>query len=201
MQQFKEGKLKILVATDVASRGIHVEDVSHVINYDLPQDPENYPHRIGRTARAGKSGKAISLACEKYVFHLEAIEAMLGDKIPVAWPQEDWFREDKAGPVEVNQYRPKKRTSDWPQRREPRRESRPDQKPRPKSISANAQKIVFSSEPGGIFGLAPSHDPKPSDTPSEAPKGKKKRRHRRRRKKNGPSENQSAQTASLPEPF
>ena len=83
MENFKNGKIKILVATDVASRGIHVEDISHVINYDIPQDAENYVHRIGRTARAGKTGRAISLACEDYVYHLEPLEDMLGYKIPV----------------------------------------------------------------------------------------------------------------------
>jgi ATP-dependent RNA helicase RhlB len=97
MERFKDGHIKILVATDVASRGIHVEDISHVFNYDLPQDVENYIHRIGRTARAGKTGRAISLACEKYVFHLEPLEEMLGDKIPVVWPDDDWFEEDRAG--------------------------------------------------------------------------------------------------------
>ncbi len=99
MGRFKEGHIKILVATDVASRGIHVEDISHVINYDLPQDSENYVHRIGRTARAGKAGQALSIACERYVFHLEPLEEMLGYKIPVVWPEDDWFIEDKAGPV------------------------------------------------------------------------------------------------------
>ncbi|MDL2260325.1 DEAD/DEAH box helicase, partial [Deltaproteobacteria bacterium OttesenSCG-928-K17] len=74
MESFKENRLQILVATDVASRGIHVDDVSHVYNYDLPQDAENYVHRIGRTARAGNAGKAVSFGCEDYVFHLEAIE-------------------------------------------------------------------------------------------------------------------------------
>ncbi|MCJ7772468.1 MAG: DEAD/DEAH box helicase, partial [Desulfobacterales bacterium] len=97
MEQFKKGNIKILVATDVASRGIHVEDISHVFNYDLPQDPENYVHRIGRTARAGKNVKSLSLACEEYVFHLEPLEEMLDYKIPVIWPQDEWFLEDKAG--------------------------------------------------------------------------------------------------------
>ena len=101
MDRFKNGKLKILVATDVASRGLHVDDISHVINYDLPQDAENYIHRIGRTARAGKTGRAFSLACEKYVYHLDAVEEMLGDKIPVVWPEEDWFDQDKSGPVKT----------------------------------------------------------------------------------------------------
>jgi ATP-dependent RNA helicase RhlB len=100
MKDFKKGDIKILLATDVASRGIHVEDISHVINYDLPQDSENYVHRIGRTARAGKTGKAISLACEEYVYHLESLENMLGYKIPIVWPEDDWFKVDTAGRIQ-----------------------------------------------------------------------------------------------------
>src|SRR3989475_13059215 len=74
MADFKEGRLPILVATDVASRGLHIEGVTHVFNYDLPFDAEDYVHRVGRTARAGASGRAVSLACEEYVEGLEAIE-------------------------------------------------------------------------------------------------------------------------------
>jgi ATP-dependent RNA helicase RhlB len=96
INHFKSGDLKILVATDVASRGLHVEEISHVINYDLPQDREDYIHRIGRTARAGMSGKAISLACEEYVYSLEAIEEYIGEKIPVLWPDEEWFLADRS---------------------------------------------------------------------------------------------------------
>ncbi len=92
--QFKEGKLPILVATDVASRGLHVEGVSIVVNYDLPQDAEDYVHRIGRTARAGASGKAISFADEEYVLSLEAIEEFIGFKIPVEWPDESLFKQE-----------------------------------------------------------------------------------------------------------
>lgn len=105
MDSFKSGKIKILVATDVASRGIHVEDISHVFNYDLPQDAENYVHRIGRTARAGKTGRALSLACDNYVFHLEPLEELLDYKIPVVWPEDDWYAEDKAGPVKTDRRR------------------------------------------------------------------------------------------------
>ncbi|MDY7032300.1 MAG: DEAD/DEAH box helicase [Thermodesulfobacteriota bacterium] len=94
MERFKSGRIKILVATDVASRGIHVEDITHVINYDMPQDVENYIHRIGRTARAGKTGHALSLACENYVFHLDPLEKLLGYEIPVIWPEDDWYKED-----------------------------------------------------------------------------------------------------------
>lgn len=79
---FQKGDLPLLVATDVAARGLHIADVSHVINFDLPQDPEDYVHRIGRTARAGASGDAISFACEDYAFSLPEIEQYLGHKIP-----------------------------------------------------------------------------------------------------------------------
>jgi ATP-dependent RNA helicase RhlB len=79
--QFQRGELPIMVATDVAARGLHIPDVSHVINFDLPQDSEDYIHRIGRTARAGASGDAISFACEEYAFSLPDIEQQLGHKI------------------------------------------------------------------------------------------------------------------------
>jgi ATP-dependent RNA helicase RhlB len=101
MDLFKEGGLHVLVATDVASRGLHIEGVTHVINYDLPQDAEDYVHRIGRTARAGASGKAISLADEQYVLSLEAIEAFIGHKIPVEWPGEELFLTPVPRPVEL----------------------------------------------------------------------------------------------------
>jgi len=99
LEQFKSGELKILVASDVASRGLHVEGISHVINYDLPLDREDYVHRIGRTARAGRSGRALSLACEDYVYRLEAIEEYLGQKIPVVWPEPEWFLPDRSQPA------------------------------------------------------------------------------------------------------
>ncbi|HXH03585.1 MAG TPA: DEAD/DEAH box helicase [Candidatus Competibacteraceae bacterium] len=82
LEKFQKGELPILVATDVAARGLHIPDVTHVINYDLPQDPEDYVHRIGRTARIGASGDAISLACEAYVYSLPDIEDFIGQKIP-----------------------------------------------------------------------------------------------------------------------
>jgi ATP-dependent RNA helicase RhlB len=80
---FLAGNLPVLIGTDVASRGLHVPDVSHVFNYDLPQDPEDYVHRIGRTARAGASGDAISFGCESYAIGLPDIERYVGHKIPV----------------------------------------------------------------------------------------------------------------------
>ncbi|TNF56959.1 DEAD/DEAH box helicase [bacterium] len=83
LSRFKDGTLQILVATDVASRGLHIDGVTHVINFDLPQDPEDYVHRIGRTARAGAAGRAISLVCEEYVHSLFAIEEFIRQTLPV----------------------------------------------------------------------------------------------------------------------
>jgi ATP-dependent RNA helicase RhlB len=84
LQGFLSGEYPLLVATDVASRGLHIPDVSHVINFDLPEAQEDYVHRIGRTARAGAEGDAISFACEDYAVHLPDIEAFIGHKIPAA---------------------------------------------------------------------------------------------------------------------
>jgi len=94
MEAFKKGELKILVATNVAARGLHIEDVSHVINYDVPADPEDYVHRIGRTARAGAVGKAITLCCDEYATHLPYVEEYLADKIPVVFAEDDMFLPD-----------------------------------------------------------------------------------------------------------
>ncbi|MDQ6969304.1 MAG: DEAD/DEAH box helicase [Mariprofundus sp.] len=83
LEDFTKGKLHLLVATDVASRGLHIDGVTHVFNYDLPEDAENYVHRIGRTARAGASGTAISFSCERFCFGLPDIETYISRQIPV----------------------------------------------------------------------------------------------------------------------
>lgn len=153
MERFKEGKVTILIATDVASRGIHVEDITHVINYDLPQDPENYIHRIGRTARAGKTGKALSLACETYVFHLEAIEALLGSKIPVAWPPPEWFAEDRAGHITIERDKRGGKKDTKPSKNRP---AKPVEKTRP---PVSSFRFTIPREegyfPGSFFGFGP----------------------------------------------
>ncbi len=97
LERFQEGELDILIATDVASRGLHIDNITHVINYDLPQDAEDYVHRIGRTARAGKKGTAITLCCEDFAQHLDRVEDYLKGKIPVAWAEEELFLEEKEG--------------------------------------------------------------------------------------------------------
>ena len=84
LKQFTDGDLDVLVATDVAARGLHIADVTHVFNYDLPDDCEDYVHRIGRTGRAGESGVSISFACEEYAMNLPAIEQYIGHSIPVS---------------------------------------------------------------------------------------------------------------------
>lgn len=89
LEQFKNGDIKVLVATDVAGRGIHVDGVSHVVNYNLPEDPEDYVHRIGRTGRAGATGISISFASEDDAFLLPDLEALLGDKLECTHPPEE----------------------------------------------------------------------------------------------------------------
>ncbi|MDT8427504.1 MAG: ATP-dependent RNA helicase RhlB [Pseudomonadales bacterium] len=88
LEAFREGKLQVLVATDVAGRGLHIDDVTHVINFSLPEEAEDYVHRIGRTGRAGSSGTSISFACEEDSFLLPNIEAKLGHKLPCVQPEE-----------------------------------------------------------------------------------------------------------------
>jgi len=88
LEDFRSGKLKVLVATDVAGRGIHIDGVSHVVNFNLPEDPEDYVHRIGRTGRAGSSGTSVSFACEDDAFLVPDLEAMLGKKIELEHPPE-----------------------------------------------------------------------------------------------------------------
>jgi ATP-dependent RNA helicase RhlB len=88
LDNFKDGKLRVLVATDVAGRGLHIDDVTHVINYTLPEEPEDYVHRIGRTGRAGAVGTSISFACEEDSFLLPDIEEQLGMKLECTHPDE-----------------------------------------------------------------------------------------------------------------
>jgi ATP-dependent RNA helicase RhlB len=99
IERVKAGEIKMLVATDVAARGLDIEALELVINYDVPEDAESYVHRIGRTARAGKAGKAITLACEKFVYGLYAIEKYLGTKIPVMPFEEALLLEDKSAGI------------------------------------------------------------------------------------------------------
>jgi ATP-dependent RNA helicase RhlB len=161
MQDFKEGGLHILVATDVASRGLHIEGVTHVINYDLPQDPGDYVHRIGRTARAGAAGKAISLADEAFVMSLEGIEKLTGHKIPVEWPDDSLFLSEREG------YAPAPAEPDMTERR-PRPQRRPGGRRAPAKVASPA--------------------PSPAPSPEGGESASKKRRRRRRKPKPTPAD-------------
>ncbi len=106
LKQFTDGELDILVATDVAARGLHIADVTHVFNYDLPDDCEDYVHRIGRTGRAGESGVSISFACEQYAMNLPAIEEYIGHSIPVSQYDPTSLIQDLPRPVRVKRNSP-----------------------------------------------------------------------------------------------
>jgi len=224
MEQFKNDQLKILVATDVASRGIHVEDISHVFNYDLPQDSESYVHRIGRTARAGKTGKAISLACENYVFHLEPLEEMLGYKLPVIWHEDDWLAKDQAGPVKSSRRSRPNQPSRQPSRprngraaaRGPRNSKPAGREPRKTAASRQLDKLKNRPPnhfPGSFFGFAPSKDATkviddketpattaPAPAPAPAPAKKSRRRWRRKKKSTAHKTETTASDAAAPPP-
>jgi len=137
LDDFKDGSLPILIATDVASRGLHIDGVSHVINYDLPQDCEDYVHRIGRTARAGAEGKAISLADEDGAFFLEAIEEYIKAKIPTEWADDELYVLDyvrTARPKRVQDLKREKPGSD--------KSRRPVARPPKKAVPAVAKAVV-----------------------------------------------------------
>lgn len=99
LNDFQENKVQLMIATDVAARGLHIPEVSHVINYDLPQDVEDYVHRIGRTARFGASGIAFSFICEDYAYSMPDIEEYIGEKIPVNAITEDLLETDIKQPA------------------------------------------------------------------------------------------------------
>jgi ATP-dependent RNA helicase RhlB len=110
LRRFHDGEIPVLVATDVAARGLHIPDVTHVINFDLPQDAPDYVHRIGRTARLGARGEAISFACENYAFHLPEIEDYIGYAIPVDQADSDSM-------PDIKKAAPRPRTKDSGRRR------------------------------------------------------------------------------------
>ena len=130
LEDLKAGKLNFLVATDVASRGLHIEGVTHVVNYDLPQDAEDYVHRIGRTARAGAKGKSISFADEDLAYFLPDIEEYIGMKIPSTVPRdEDLCNDYKRGVFHKKSPVPDKKGGAKPR---PPRRRRPGGKPKPR---------------------------------------------------------------------
>ncbi|MEZ9196942.1 ATP-dependent RNA helicase RhlB [Shewanella sp. 10N.286.54.B9] len=102
LEQFTSGDIDVLVATDVAARGLHIADVSHVYNYDLPDDCEDYVHRIGRTGRAGQKGVSVSFACEEYALNLPAIESYIQHSIPVTSYDSEALLDDIPAPKRIH---------------------------------------------------------------------------------------------------
>jgi len=185
LNDFKDGELPVLVATDVASRGLHIEAVSHVVNWDLPQDAEDYVHRIGRTARAGAGGKAISLVDEASALYLEAIEKYITQKILVAWAEDDLYvSEVKPTAEERRRFSEERRArldarrgTDRGRGRGGRPERRPPDRPRP--APERAASAPEHPRP------APEH---PRSTPEDAsggPSGASDRPRRRRGRRGG----------------
>ncbi len=117
IESFKSGSLRCLVATDVAARGLDVDDLAMVINFDLPEEAENYVHRIGRTARAGKTGKAYSFCSEQDVYNLPSIERYIGAKIPLGAVSDSSFSEDKSDGMYIKIARYENDYDDGPDRR------------------------------------------------------------------------------------
>lgn len=117
LADFKEGRCKIVVATDVAGRGIHVDDITHVVNFNIPERPDDYVHRIGRTGRAGKKGISVTFACERESFELPAIEELLGERLACTHPEEGMLNL----PDPVRKPRPRKPSGSAGRRGGPRR--------------------------------------------------------------------------------
>lgn len=132
LKDFQENRATLMIATDVAARGLHIPDVSHVFNYDLPQDVEDYVHRIGRTARFGASGEAISFICEEYAYSMPDIEEYIGDKIPIQAITEDVLAADINPPAKKE---PRSKPYQDKRKAKPRRTEGPKQ---PKKTSAEA---------------------------------------------------------------
>lgn len=172
LEKFKNGELSIMVATDVAARGLHIPDVTHVFNYDLPQDVEDYVHRIGRTARAGAEGTAITFACEEYVYSLMDIQDYIKEEIPVEGITEELLitpeveapkHRDRRGRTPRNN----RRTGDRNERdnrsvrRAPRRRRQDDEKGE-KGNERNERNEEHK-------GQSPIADKAPENTPEKAP--------------------------------
>ncbi|MBI5136326.1 MAG: DEAD/DEAH box helicase [Nitrospirae bacterium] len=181
IDEFKSGALPVLIATDVASRGLHIDDVSHVINYDIPQDAEDYVHRIGRTARAGADGDAISLGCETYSEYLTQVEEFIGRKIPLEAPDEELFADV------LQPHRRRERKGDKAGRdrgkggrgeRAPRREGSDDGRDRRRRGKGAPAGATAPPEKAAVVAAAPA-------ATAEGAAAAKKRRRRRRRKPGG----------------
>jgi ATP-dependent RNA helicase RhlB len=180
LNDFKDGELPVLVATDVASRGLHIEAVTHVINWDLPQDPEDYVHRIGRTARAGAGGKAIGLVDEASALSIEPIEKFIGQKILVEWADDDLFlpevkptAEERRRYAEERRARLAARSGEGQRGRGPRRRDQDRERGRP-----GPGAVARDRPPRAAPTDRPAHSGEPSVDPGvrrPRPRGRRRR--------------------------
>ncbi len=138
LNDFKQGKVRVLVATDVASRGLDIDRLPHVVNFELPNVPEDYVHRIGRTGRAGKEGRAISLVCKDEYPFLESIEQLLNQTlVKEVIPGYEPSTLTESGADQVQPKRSKQRRSNWAK---PQTPSKPTRSKKPPSVKSRAQK-------------------------------------------------------------
>ena len=195
IDRLKAGNLPILVATDVAARGLHIDDLDLVVNYDLPEHTENYVHRIGRTARAGKRGRAISLVCEEFVYGLEAIEEFTRKPIPVATAAAELFVTDRSAGVRVPRG-PRHRPGDD---RDRRRSDRPAPR-RPAERRPAAAADERRSQPARPAGPVPA-GPLPTRAPAAVPAAARAAvRSGDRTGGRGPARGSGAKPKSAPKP-
>jgi ATP-dependent RNA helicase RhlB len=196
LNNFKDGALPVLVATDVASRGLHIEAVTHVINWDLPQDPEDYVHRIGRTARAGAGGKAIGLVDEASALSIEPIEKFIDQKVPVEWADDDLFlSEVKPTAEERRRYAEERRArlaarggGDGQRGRRPQRRDRG--RPHP---GVGSDGPPAGERPRQAPGDRPAPSPPPGESSPGGESGASRRRGQGRRgRRSGPPEPSSS---------
>jgi ATP-dependent RNA helicase RhlB len=178
VKRFGNGELDVLIATDVAARGLHVPEVSHVFNFDLPQDAEDYVHRIGRTARIGAEGDAISFACEDSAIYLPEIEAYIGFKIDSMPVSGDLLAE-----VEIA-----------PRRRRPPRSGKPGG--RPGGGRSSGGRTSGGRSASGKPQQGNNEQPKVSSEQKNDAESQEKTRRRRRRRSSGQSNTGSAEGSS-----
>jgi len=202
LRDFHEGTLAVLIGTDVASRGLHIPDVSHVFNYDLPQDPEDYVHRIGRTARAGAEGDAISFGCEAYVMSLPDIEAYIGRKLPVAAVPQDMLAE--IAPMEPTPYSQRRFGSKGPRSgggrpqgsggRSSGQGNRNSRGSRPRSERPQERQPVATPQAQPAAAIPVASSGPAGNAASDTPQNADQPRRRRRRRRKGPGENPAPNT-------
>jgi ATP-dependent RNA helicase RhlB len=158
LEGFKSGNIRVLVATDVAGRGLHIEGVSHVINYTLPHDPEDYVHRIGRTGRAGATGTSISFACEEDSFYIPDIESFLGAPLQCIHPDDEWLTLPPPPPK-----KPSAPKSDG----RPRSRNRRRRRPRSGGQNRNSPNKGASDSQHKSGGRRPPRNPRSSGAPKQ----------------------------------